>query len=65
MTQYQKAGEAAAALQERLGMQPEIGIILGSGLGGSPARSRKDGKSLMASCRILPVRLRPAIKDNL
>ena len=34
MTQYQKAGEAAAALQERLGMQPEIGIILGSGLGG-------------------------------
>lgn len=34
MTQYERAGEAAAVLRERLGMQPEIGIILGSGLGG-------------------------------
>lgn len=47
MTQYQKAGEAAAALQERLGMQPEIGIILGSGLGGDRRPDRgKTGDSL-------------------
>ena len=44
MTQYQKAGEAAAALQERLGMQPEIGII-GSGGYRRPDRG-KTGDSL-------------------